>query len=316
MRLAVDRTRRGRAIWCAAGPVHRLDPGRRLLAARPPARREIAQREPRGRTRRSSRAAAIRRGAAVPGRGRAGAEERVDRRRRRVGLRHRLRRPRSRAGARLKVNVLVLDTEVYSNTGGQQSKATPIGAGGQVRGGRSREPARRTSAPWRACGHVYVAGRLRHQDTQTVKAFVEADASGTVADHRLQPLHRARLRPDDAWSTSRSSPSTRATGRSIADPRRARSRRARAGPGLGAPKSRSSSSLETRRASGWSSSGIRRGRASWRGRVDRHPNPPCRRSEDRRRPIPAPARAGAARRRGALTWTSRPPTSDCRWRTR
>jgi pyruvate-ferredoxin/flavodoxin oxidoreductase len=31
------------------------------------------------------------------------------------------------------VNILVLDTEVYSNTGGQASKATPIGRGGEVR---------------------------------------------------------------------------------------------------------------------------------------------------------------------------------------
>ncbi len=54
--------------------------------------------------------------------------QRVDRRRRRLGLRHRLRRPGPRAGQRPHVNVLVLDTEVYSNTGGQSSKATPLGA--------------------------------------------------------------------------------------------------------------------------------------------------------------------------------------------
>ena len=56
-------------------------------------------------------------------------QERLDRRRRRLGLRHRIRRTRPRALARFHdVNVLVLDTEVYSNTGGQQSKATPLGA--------------------------------------------------------------------------------------------------------------------------------------------------------------------------------------------
>ena len=52
----------------------------------------------------------------------------LDRRRRRPGLRHRLRRAGSRAGGGRNVNVLVLDTEVYSNTGGQMSKATPLGA--------------------------------------------------------------------------------------------------------------------------------------------------------------------------------------------
>ena len=34
------------------------------------------------------------------------------------------------------VNILVLDTEVYSNTGGQASKSTPRGSGGEIRGGR------------------------------------------------------------------------------------------------------------------------------------------------------------------------------------
>ena len=44
------------------------------------------------------------------------------------------------------VNVLVLDTEVYSNTGGQASKATPLGGGGEVRQRRQARPRRRT---WR-----------------------------------------------------------------------------------------------------------------------------------------------------------------------
>ncbi len=47
-----------------------------------------------------------------------------------------------------------------------------------------------------AYGHVYVARvAFGAKDAQTVKAFPEAEAyPGTVADHRLQPLHRARLR--------------------------------------------------------------------------------------------------------------------------
>ena len=52
----------------------------------------------------------------------------LDRRRGRLGLRHRILGPGPRAGHRANVNVLVLDTEVYSNTGGQSSKSTPLGA--------------------------------------------------------------------------------------------------------------------------------------------------------------------------------------------
>ena len=45
-------------------------------------------------------------------------------------------------------------------------------------------------------GHVYVASvAFGAKDTQTVKAFLEADAhEGPSLDHRLQPLHRPRLR--------------------------------------------------------------------------------------------------------------------------
>ena len=45
-----------------------------------------------------------------------------------------------------KVNILVLDTEVYSNTGGQQSKATPRGAAAQVRRCRQARRAEKTLA--------------------------------------------------------------------------------------------------------------------------------------------------------------------------
>jgi pyruvate-ferredoxin/flavodoxin oxidoreductase len=45
-----------------------------------------------------------------------------------LGIRYRFRRPRPRHRIRQKRDILVLDTEVYSNTGGQASKATPIGA--------------------------------------------------------------------------------------------------------------------------------------------------------------------------------------------
>ncbi|MEO5821084.1 MAG: thiamine pyrophosphate-dependent enzyme, partial [Vicinamibacteraceae bacterium] len=77
----------------------------------------------------------------------------------------------------LKVNVLVLDTEVYSNTGGQQSKATPIGAAAKFAVAGKATAKKDLGAMARAYGHVYVAQvAFGAKDTQTVKAFVEADA--------------------------------------------------------------------------------------------------------------------------------------------
>ena len=46
------------------------------------------------------------------------------------------------------INILVLDTEVYSNTGGQSSKATPAWVHRQVRGRRARNRQERTWAAW------------------------------------------------------------------------------------------------------------------------------------------------------------------------
>ena len=87
-----------------------------------------------------------------------GAEERLARGRRRLGLRHRLRRPRPRARARGRdVNVLVLDTEVYSNTGGQQSKATPLGAAAKFAAAGKETAKKDLGLMAMSYGHVYVA---------------------------------------------------------------------------------------------------------------------------------------------------------------
>ncbi len=75
------------------------------------------------------------------------------------------------------VNVLVLDTEVYSNTGGQQSKATPLGAAAKfaVAGKRTRKKDLGLMAM--TYGHVYVARvAFGAKDHQTLKAFLEAEA--------------------------------------------------------------------------------------------------------------------------------------------
>jgi len=75
------------------------------------------------------------------------------------------------------VNVLVLDTQVYSNTGGQASKATPRGAVAKF--AADGKPAARKDLGLiaSAYGNVYVAQvALGADDTQTLKALLEADA--------------------------------------------------------------------------------------------------------------------------------------------
>jgi pyruvate-ferredoxin/flavodoxin oxidoreductase len=76
-----------------------------------------------------------------------------------------------------KVNVLVLDTEVYSNTGGQQSKATPLGAAAKFAVAGKESVKKDLGAMAISYGHIYVARvALGAKDAQTVKAFLEAEA--------------------------------------------------------------------------------------------------------------------------------------------
>ncbi len=75
------------------------------------------------------------------------------------------------------VNILVLDTEVYSNTGGQQSKATPIGAAAKFAAAGKAVGKKDLGMLAMAYGNVYVANvAFGAKDAQTVKAFAEADA--------------------------------------------------------------------------------------------------------------------------------------------
>jgi len=73
------------------------------------------------------------------------------------------------------VNVLILDTEVYSNTGGQQSKATPLGAAAKFAMAGKQIPKKDIGMMAMGYGHVYV-GRIAFgaKDVQTVRAFQEA----------------------------------------------------------------------------------------------------------------------------------------------
>jgi len=75
------------------------------------------------------------------------------------------------------VNVLVLDTEVYSNTGGQQSKATPTAAAAKFASAGKSGAKKDLGLMAMAYGHVYVAQvAFGAKDSQTLKALLEAEA--------------------------------------------------------------------------------------------------------------------------------------------
>ncbi len=74
------------------------------------------------------------------------------------------------------VNILVLDTQVYSNTGGQQSKATFTGAVAKFAAGGKAQMPKDLALMALAYENVYVARvAMGSSDTQTLKAFIEAE---------------------------------------------------------------------------------------------------------------------------------------------
>ncbi|MGZ0079019.1 pyruvate:ferredoxin (flavodoxin) oxidoreductase [Methylomonas sp. YC3] len=75
------------------------------------------------------------------------------------------------------VNILVLDTEVYSNTGGQTSKSTPLGAVAKFAAGGKATAKKDLALLALDYGNVYVAHvAYAGKDTQTLNAFLEAEA--------------------------------------------------------------------------------------------------------------------------------------------
>ncbi len=75
------------------------------------------------------------------------------------------------------VNILVLDTEVYSNTGGQASKATPRAAVAKFAAKGKGMPKKDLGMIAMAYGYIYVAKvAMGANDAHTLKAFLEADA--------------------------------------------------------------------------------------------------------------------------------------------
>jgi pyruvate-ferredoxin/flavodoxin oxidoreductase len=76
---------------------------------------------------------------------------------------------------RRKVNILVLDTEVYSNTGGQASKSTPLGAAAKFTAAGKQVQKKDLGLMAMSYGHVYVASvAFGAKDSHTVQAFQEA----------------------------------------------------------------------------------------------------------------------------------------------
>jgi pyruvate-ferredoxin/flavodoxin oxidoreductase len=125
-----------------------------------------------------------------------------------------------------KVNVLVLDTEVYSNTGGQQSKSTPRGAAAKFAAAGKASGKKDLAAMAMSYGDVYVARvALGAKDGQAVRAMIEADSypgpSLTIAyshciahgyDLRFGAEQQKLAVASGAWPLYRHDPRRRAAG--------------------------------------------------------------------------------------------------------
>jgi pyruvate-ferredoxin/flavodoxin oxidoreductase len=75
------------------------------------------------------------------------------------------------------VNILVLDTEVYSNTGGQMSKSTPKGAVAKFASGGKPSPKKDLGLMAMTYGNVYIASvAMGARDEHTLRAFLEAES--------------------------------------------------------------------------------------------------------------------------------------------
>ena len=96
-------------------------------------------------------------------------------------------------------NVLVFDTEVYSNTGGQSSKATPTGAVAQFAAGGKPTDKKDLAQIAMTNGHVYVAqvaiGANPRPDPQSPAGGRELRRP--LPHHRLRPLHQPRAEGGD-----------------------------------------------------------------------------------------------------------------------
>ncbi|MGB5427898.1 MAG: pyruvate:ferredoxin (flavodoxin) oxidoreductase, partial [Gammaproteobacteria bacterium] len=124
------------------------------------------------------------------------------------------------------INILVLDTEVYSNTGGQMSKSTPLAAVAKFAAGGKRVPKKDLALQAISYGNVYVARvAMGANPQQTLLAFREAEAypgpslilayshciaHGINMQHGLLQQHRAVK--SGYWPLMRYNPEVRKSG--------------------------------------------------------------------------------------------------------
>lgn len=95
------------------------------------------------------------------------------------------------------VNVLVVDTEMYSNTGGQSSKATPIGASVVFSKGGKSQTKKQLGAIFMTYEHIYVASVCLSNQSQLVEALVEADRyDGPSIVIAYAPCIQQQVRPE------------------------------------------------------------------------------------------------------------------------
>ncbi|KAB2853753.1 MAG: pyruvate:ferredoxin (flavodoxin) oxidoreductase, partial [Bauldia sp.] len=125
------------------------------------------------------------------------------------------------------VNILVLDTEVYSNTGGQASKATPLGASAKFASSGKTTPRKDLAMQAIAYGSVYVAQiAMGANSEQSLLALREAEAypgpslilaySHCIAhgfDLRFGMKQQARATASGYWPLFRYDPTLRKSGR-------------------------------------------------------------------------------------------------------
>ena len=113
------------------------------------------------------------------------------------------------------VNVLVLDTEVYSNTGGQMSKATPLGAVAKFAAAGKTVPKKDLALQAIAYGNVYVARVAMGADPAADADARSARPRPTTAPRSCSPTATASRTASRCatGSTSSTAPSRAATGR-------------------------------------------------------------------------------------------------------
>jgi homodimeric pyruvate:ferredoxin (flavodoxin) oxidoreductase len=100
------------------------------------------------------------------------------------------------AFAKNDINVLVVDTEMYSNTGGQQSKATPAGASVKFARGGKKQAKKNLGEIFMTYEHVYVASISLSHPAQVLQAFVEADRhNGPSIIIAYSPCIEQQVRP-------------------------------------------------------------------------------------------------------------------------